>query len=299
MKSTVTLWQLQAVRAVADTGSFSIAAAELGTSQPNVSAAVSAFERYVGHILFSRHPVTQTGVCRTLLPGIRLVLDDIEKLEETISLISMGPDTFTLAVPSTLNLAFGSVLKELWRREFPELHVEMLEGENDEIRQWLASGTVDAGIIIDPTDADLLGRWYELYNDVYVGIVRIDHPLSSETVVRTAEFLDDRVGLSDSGCRTEVEAFCRTAVPDFTPDLLVRDIAALLTLVRSGSIVTILPSTCETILPAGVTMINLDPRISRRLVVVSHAKLPPAKVQIFHEMISTFRNLELDEHILA
>jgi DNA-binding transcriptional LysR family regulator len=299
MKSTVTLWQLQAVRAVADSGSFSVAAAEPGTSQPNVSAAVSAFEKYIGQILFSRHPVTQTGACRALLPGIRLVLDDIEKLEETISLISMGPDTFTLAVPSTLNLAFGSVLKELWRREFPELHVEMLEGENDEMPHWLASGAVDVGIIIDPIDEDLLGRWYELYNDVYVGIVRIDHPLSSETVVHTAEFLDDRVGLSDSGCRTEVEAFCRAANPEFAPDLLVRDIAALLTLVRSGSIVTILPSTCETILPSGVTMINLDPRISRRLIAASHATLPPAKVQIFHELIRTFRNLELDEHILA
>ncbi|XOQ63408.1 MAG: hypothetical protein ACFWT0_02100 [Bifidobacterium crudilactis] len=227
------------------------------------------------------------------------MLDDIEKLEDTISLKSMGPDAFTLAIPSTLNLAFVSVVKKLWRREFPELHLEMLEGENDEIRHWLASGAAGAGIIIDPTDKDCLGRWYELYNDVYVGIVRIDHPLSSETVVRTAEFLDNRVGLSDSGCRTEVEAFGRAADPEFAPDPLVRDIAALLTLVRSGSIVTVFPSTCETILPSGVMMINLDPRISRRLVAVSHAKLSSAKVQIFHELISTFRNLELDERILA
>lgn len=227
------------------------------------------------------------------------MLDDIEKLKDTISLKSMGPEAFTLAIPLTLNLAFVSVVKKLWRREFPELHLEMLEGENDEIRHWLASGAAGAGIIIDLTDKDCLGRWYELYNDVYVGIVRIDHPLSSETVVHTVEFLDDRVGLSDSGCRTEVEAFCRAANLAFAPDLLVRDIAALLTLVRFGSIVTILPSTCETILPAGVTMINLDPRISRRLIAASHATLPPAKVQIFHELIRTFRNLELDERILV
>lgn len=78
------LRQLEAFRAVAETGNVTKAAQALGVSQPAVSRLLSDFSKSIGFELFERrqgllHPTSES---RYLLTEVRRVLDGLEHLED-------------------------------------------------------------------------------------------------------------------------------------------------------------------------------------------------------------------------
>ncbi|MFT8357906.1 LysR family transcriptional regulator [Bifidobacterium aquikefiri] len=283
----MTIRQLRAIAMVADCGNFSEAAARLGTSQPNISEAVTAFEQYAGCLLFTRHPVELTSVGKMLLIDIKRILDGVEELEACMLSLRSAPQYFSVALPTTLNLAYGNSIRAQWKCQMPGCRMEILEGEDEEIQSWLESGSVDAGVLINPAHSRFHGEPHgqrnELWTDTYRGVIRTDHPFARNSSITVTDFIDDRIGLSNSGCRKEIETLCRNAEPGFVPNMMVSDIQSLLNLVKYGKIVTILPSTCESILPEGVIMLPLTPTISRHLVLVSCHNPDDSKLSLFKE----------------
>ncbi|MDG1154790.1 MAG: LysR family transcriptional regulator, partial [Paracoccaceae bacterium] len=76
--------QLEAFRAVADTGSVTKAARYLGISQPAVSRLVSDFSKTVGFDLFQRRRgiLEPTSDSRYLLSEVRRLIDSLDHLED-------------------------------------------------------------------------------------------------------------------------------------------------------------------------------------------------------------------------
>jgi len=290
----LTLHQLQALVAVADCESFAEAAVRLGTSQPNVSAAILSAERQLGRTLFARRPVAPTSDCQVILPDARRIVGEAARLEEKLNLLATTPGIFRLAVPTTLRLAYGQEMLAGWKQRFPQLEVALLEGEDDEIRQWLRTGFIDAGVLINPAPSDLSGAAIQVCEDAFEGIIQDDHPLAGQTTIDLDDLLDDQIVLSDSGCRSEVESLCRATRSTFEPQLLVRDMSSLLSLVKSGTMVTILPSICERILPAGVQPIRLRPNVPRHLIATVRPNLPTPYEHLFNELIEGLRDVGLD-----
>lgn len=82
-------WALiRCVLAVAETGSLSGAARQLGQSQPTLGRQIRAAERAFGAALFDRHPkgLTPTALARSLLPAAR----DMEMAARSMALIAAG-----------------------------------------------------------------------------------------------------------------------------------------------------------------------------------------------------------------
>lgn len=293
MGRMLTLQQMRVIVAVADAGSFGRAAAALATSQPSVSAAVLSAERELECSLFSRRPVAPTMDCRSILPEMRVVLADAARLEAKAALLGQGPRIFRIAVPTTFRLVYAQQMLDLWGREFSRVSVTLLEGEDDEIKQWLRTDFIDAGILIDPDPDELSEDAVEIFRDVLEGVIQYDHPLAHETRISVDDLLDDRIALSNSGCRSEVESLCRSARPTFRPDLLVRDMNSLLSMVSSGNVVTILPSICEPILPAGVQPIELEPEVNRTLVATLSHGSNQVQRDLFNTLIAALQTIGL------
>lgn len=287
MADVLTLHQMRVIVAVAEAGSFGAAAEILATSQPNVSVAVSSAERQLGCVLFSRRPVAPTKDCTSVLPQMRRVLAEAARLDMKMTLLGRGPKTFRMAVPTTVRLVYASQMLEAWRREFPRVQVTIMEGEDDEIRQWLATDFVDAGILIDPNPAAINSTSVELFHDEFEGVIQYDHPLAEEDSVSLDDLLDDHIVLSNSGCRSEVESMCRTVRPGFSPYLLVRDMSTLLEMVSSGKVVTILPSICDPILPPGIRPISLDAPVTRTLVATLSRSAHDAQRDLFEALMDS------------
>jgi DNA-binding transcriptional LysR family regulator len=131
----------QAFQRVSETGSFSAAAREIETTQPNISRQISALEARVGARLFQRTTrrmmLTEDG--QNLLMHVRHVLDALGEAERALDRRHNGVSGLVrLAVPSAfgrLRLAprIGTLLKA-----HPELKVDLRF--EDAVEDLVASG---------------------------------------------------------------------------------------------------------------------------------------------------------------
>jgi DNA-binding transcriptional LysR family regulator len=122
------LSEMRAFQAVADTGSFTAAAAELGMSQSLVSRAIARLERRLGTSLLHRSTrrvaLTEEGII--FLHGCRRVLEDVGEAERSVT--SDEPPTGTLRISASV--LFGQdpivpLLPEFMTR-YPKLNVHLL-----------------------------------------------------------------------------------------------------------------------------------------------------------------------------
>ena len=84
MTSTLRLRQLEALLAVANHGSMTVAASELGISQPAVSRLLADLAREVGFAVYDRKDgqIVPTQEARFLLPSIRQVLELMQQIAD-------------------------------------------------------------------------------------------------------------------------------------------------------------------------------------------------------------------------
>jgi DNA-binding transcriptional LysR family regulator len=150
------LRQLEILKAVADTGSFTGAGRRLHVSQSAVSRQILLLEAELNEPLFWRikRKVKITPAGETILQLAVRVFDDIketttsitetqEKLTGTVRLV--GGMTVSLYV-------FPSLLKE-FRRLHPEVDVKVMTGSSDRLLRKLRAGAADLGLLTLPIDA--------------------------------------------------------------------------------------------------------------------------------------------------
>ena len=125
----ITDFRLKVFKTVADRLSFTKAAAELLISQPAVTRHISELEKQLGVPLFDR--------CRgnvSLTAHGKLMLDYANRI---------------LAIYADLNDTFADDAGILasFRRRYPEIDVELANGNTEQIEELVAGGRIDIGMI--------------------------------------------------------------------------------------------------------------------------------------------------------
>jgi DNA-binding transcriptional LysR family regulator len=145
--------------AVMETGSFAKAAARLGTSSGQASKLVSRLEEGLGVRLLNRttRALSPTEVGQAYFERIKLVLDDLEALDESIKNRS-GAATGKLRL--TAPMSFGATQLAPALVDFAQLfpRIELDVSFNDRIVNLVDEG-FDAGVRIgSPSDSSLITR---------------------------------------------------------------------------------------------------------------------------------------------
>ena len=162
--------QLEMLIAVADTGSFGSAAAELGCTQSRISHAITELEASLGLRLLSR---SRTG-CAPTDAGHRVLAKAREVLRLTGSMLDDASDS--AAVIGRVRIAcFRSVGTHLLPHalaalavEYPGIRVDIDDGceEREEVTQAVMEGRADIGIAQIPVDSELVA--HSFVSDSYV-----------------------------------------------------------------------------------------------------------------------------------
>ncbi|RWE25920.1 MAG: LysR family transcriptional regulator [Mesorhizobium sp.] len=186
------LRQLSYVRAAARHRSIATAAKQLSISQSSIWAAIDSFESSFSIRLFVRQPskglvLTPTG--KTLLERIEYLLQQAETLDAELLGISaqvrgeLHIGCFAPIAPLTL----PSILQGMTVR-YPDLRIQVLEGDLPFVNSLLDAGTVD---VILSYDLGLpSGVLFEKLGQARPhAIFASDHPLASQ----------DRISLRDLG----------------------------------------------------------------------------------------------------
>lgn len=177
----MTVKQLRAFLAVAQTLSFAQACERLHLSQSALSLTIKALEDGLGGRLFSRttRAVALTPEGEALLPLARRLLADWDNAEDELR------QRFTLrqgrvslaAMPSFAGNLLPSVLK-LFRQRYPSISVTVHDVINEQVLDMVRDRQVELGIAFEPEPGMPLS-FTPLYLDRFVAVVPADSPLAA------------------------------------------------------------------------------------------------------------------------
>lgn len=247
----IDLHTVRVVRAIAELGSVTAAAAALGYSQPALSQHLRRAEARIGAPLVLR---AGRGV-RLTEPGrilarhsvtVLAALDDAE--EELARLVDLAAGVVRIAgFPSASSTIVPPVIAKL-TAEYPALQVAYTEAEPPEALRLLADGEVDLAITFsypgDPADPhnDHAGTAViDLFDDPVAIALPKKHRLAGQEPVALGEVRNERWIAGCPLCRGHLLAAC--AAIGFTPQIAhaTDNVVAVLGLVAAGVGVALLP----------------------------------------------------------
>lgn len=148
----VDIRQLRYFVKIVEMGSFSKASVDLGIAQSALSYQVREMEAVLQAQLLVRHRqgVSPTEAGRMVLERAHLIIGEINALRSEVNASSRFPSgTVTFAAPPTPAKLLVPQVVERFRRRFPNVRLVMREGPSRAIRDWLANGTIDLGLLYD------------------------------------------------------------------------------------------------------------------------------------------------------
>jgi DNA-binding transcriptional LysR family regulator len=175
---------LKAFIAVADTGSFSIAAEHLFLTQPAVSKRVSGLESELDARLFDRvgRTVILTEAGQALLPRARNILLEVDDSVRALSNLS-GEVHGTLRFATSHHIGLHRlppVLKH-FVRQYPQVRLDIRFMDSEEACHAVEQGELELAIVtLPPSPAPVL-RTNKVWDDPLTLVVSEDHPLTAKS----------------------------------------------------------------------------------------------------------------------
>lgn len=270
---------LRVIRAIADEGSFTAAAASLGYSQPAISQMVRRLEERLGTPLVERlgRNVRLTEAGQVLARHAGAVLGAISAAESEVAAIAglRSGRVRLMAFPSSSSTLVPKALS-LVKQRFPQVQVTFAEGEPPESLAALRAGECDVAVAFTYEGLELAADQLDdfevrelLLDNVRVA-VPLDHPLAASDSIDLGELAQASWIAGCTRCRGHLLALAEGA--GFAPDVAfeTEDYVAVLGLVAEGLGVALVPDLILRSAPnARVKVLPLDPPSHRRVFAVT------------------------------
>ncbi|WP_248747973.1 LysR family transcriptional regulator [Pseudomonas sp. MWU12-2037] len=174
----MTVKQLRAFLAVAQSLSFAVAGERLYLSQSALSLTIKALEEGLGGRLFSRNTrnVALTPEGEVLVPLARRLIADWDNAEDELrQRFTLQRGRVTLAaMPSFAGNLLPPILKT-FRARYPQVNVTVNDVINEQVLEMVRDGQVELGVAFEPQQGSSLA-FTPLYVDRFVAVVPADSP---------------------------------------------------------------------------------------------------------------------------
>ncbi|MFF3484486.1 LysR family transcriptional regulator [Streptomyces sp. NPDC002701] len=271
---------LRLLVAVAETGSFTRAAAQLNYTQSAVSRRIAALEQQAGGPLFERLPrgVRLNPAGRALHRHAVEVLDRLSRAERELRVLHAGyGGLLHLGAFATANISLVPTALRTLKDARPDVEVVAVEGWTDTLMERLAAGTLDIAVVSDyPSglpSADGVTTAVLCEDELFVALPR-GHRLAGADAVDLRELHDEAWLHSAYGDRpTMLADACARA--GFTPRKIIRiaEWTAKFGYAAAGLGVALVPSLAARAVPDELVLRRLtDPHLRRTV----HVALPAA-----------------------
>ena len=251
---------------VCETGSFSKAAEALSYTQSGISQMMAGLEEELGVQLFAR---VKRGVILTdngarLSPYIREMVNQKDKLRQAAFNINHK-------IEGKLRIGSFSSVTALWmpdvvhffKENYPKVQVEILDGNYDEIRDWIIHGQVDCGFLSSIVADDL--EFYPLLDDPLFAVLPLGHPLAERESLTLPELFRYPLIIETPGCDNDIQHLIErcSVKPDIAYSF--RDDTLIMSFVKSGLGVTVSQELVLKAFADDVVIRPLAPRCFRTL----------------------------------
>lgn len=266
---------------VARLGSFSRAATVLGVAQPALSRHVRAMERELGVQLLYRNGrgVLLTDAGQQLLERATPILEQLQRLQTDISaLAGEATGKVVLGIPPTICLVLATPLITGFRRRFPKVTLEIIEGLSGHIHEWLSNGRLDVGVIYDAPRTRHLQADRLLQEDLFL-VCPAGRAIGPEGVVPIRALADLPLIMprQPHGLRLLLEAAARKQGVRITIAYEMDALPVIKDLVMKGDAYTVLPSNSvyDEVAAGKLVLRRLDdPPLTRTLILATSTRQP-------------------------
>lgn len=169
--------KLEALLTAVELGSFTRAAEVLGYTQSGLTHMMNSLEKDIGFtvLLRGRSGVRLTPAGQRILPLVRDCLTSTAALEREISLINTHKeDSVRVAAYESIARHWLPEIIQQFRREHPDVTVDIQMGSVDEVYRWVLEDRVDM-CFASRQDYNTLG-WTPLRDDELLAILPPDYP---------------------------------------------------------------------------------------------------------------------------
>jgi DNA-binding transcriptional LysR family regulator len=192
------LKHLQALVAVADTGTFSGAADLLGTVQSNVSSHVARLERELAVLLVDRAAGGLTDEGEIVVERARRVTAELDAMVTDVG--SLGREvvgTVRVGMIGTTARWLVPLLLARLAGDYPQITVHVSDGTSSTLEPQIVTHGLDLAVVSLPVPDDELSAT-PLFEEDLMLVVPVDHPLAHE-------FPEDGLAVGDDSERRHRE----------------------------------------------------------------------------------------------
>ena len=273
--------QLVALVMVADEGSFSAAALQLGLAQSTVSHAIATLETELGVVLLlrNRSGAVLTPMGTQICQQARGLLAQLKEIRQTATQAKdLKTGRVRVAAVRTVATHVLPGVISTFRQLHPGLSVEISEHDRySDVEQAIKAGQADLGFTLLPTPAEF--QAWELFREAFVALLPPDEtdpeePLSWDKLAGYARIVNARSTAHNNLVSDHLAAFdCHLSI-----DYSVREDSTLMNLVKKGLGVAILARLEAEPIPTGVRVKALPEPLERvvGVAMLENAVLPRA-----------------------
>lgn len=242
------LSQIQALIAIAETGSIRAAARRIGLTQPALSMALQTFEEELNVPLVHRtsRGAHLTTYGKAILTRGRGITQEIERLrDEIVQMRGASEGSVTLAISPSPALVLLPHALNRFHQEFPSVQVRIREAVFPETLQMLREGIADIALGAQPiarksTQPEFLVE--QLYENQLVVTGRVGHPKSN--AANLADLLDCEWllhGTEDGPGSMYAPVFYANQLTPPTPRVYSESFISTLVLLENSDALSLLP----------------------------------------------------------
>lgn len=162
-----------------ETGSITQTANELGYTQSAVSKMIADLESewQVKLLTRGRSGIELTSEGLALLPAIRAVVKDYNDLGFAVSeLHGLQSGLLRIGCFTSLGTSVLPNVLKAFHEKYPNIRIQLFNGEYEDISAWLRRGTVDCGFLALPAAPEFETTF--LLRDSFVAILPEEHPMA-------------------------------------------------------------------------------------------------------------------------
>lgn len=181
---------LETFVAIAETGSFSLAAERLHRSQPAISKRIAALEAHVGNQLFDRigRKVRLTEAGEKLLPHARHILNAVEESRRALTNLSDTVEgRLSIGTSHHVGLHRLPPLLREFVQQYPQVDLDLHFMDSEQACHDVEHGRLELAVITLPPQPPTVLEHFEVWRDPMQIVAAADHPLAQLETVRAAD----------------------------------------------------------------------------------------------------------------
>lgn len=256
----MSLTKFEILSTVVETGSLTKAAEALSLTQSAVSHAISSLESQWGFsiLIRDRSGVHLTSNGERILKYIREVLQWNEQLKQEVAAINgLEVGTVRIGTFTSVSTQWLPGIMKRFESQHPSIEIKLLEGDYDDINQWIANGAVDFGF----TSLSAVSQSFEiipLKKDRMLCVLPREHPLSKQNVLSFQQIEKEPFIMPKWGNDNDVKHTLKEN--QVTPKVKyeVAEDQAIIAMVQNGLGISIFPEMALFRVPSNVQTVHLE-----------------------------------------